>query len=136
MTTPPQKFREIVFQMLYSQDFGQASEEDMLPLLMQQLSVSKKAVKEAQARVREIIRKRSDIDTLIANTATTYQFDRIQSVERNVLRLGIYEMRFDDSIPPKVAIAEAMRLCRKFSTPESASFVNALLDALYKESQE
>jgi transcription antitermination protein NusB len=52
-----------------------------------------------------------------------------------VLRLALYEMLHDDQIPPKVAIAEAIRLSRKFSTPESSSFINAILDAIYKSSQ-
>ena len=48
--------------------------------------------------------------------------------------MGVFELLFDPLIPPKVAIAEAIRLSRKFNTPESASFVNALLDHLYQES--
>ena len=48
--------------------------------------------------------------------------------------MGVYELLYDESIPPKVAISEAMRLAKKFGTPESATFVNALLDAIYKSS--
>ena len=69
---------------------------------------------------------------MIRKTAVSYAFERIQSVERNVLRLGVFEMLYDSSIPPKVAISEAMRLSRKFSNPESSHFINALLDHLYK----
>jgi transcription antitermination protein NusB len=75
-----------------------------------------------------------EIDLMISNTSHSYAFERIQSVERNVLRLGVFELFFDPSIPPKVAIAEAMRLARKFGTKESAVFVNAILDTLYKQS--
>ncbi|NGX42821.1 MAG: hypothetical protein K940chlam7_01109 [Chlamydiae bacterium] len=132
MSIPQQKFREIVFQFLFSQDLGQASDAEMILLLKKELSVSKKAVQEALSRARIILSKLSEIDELITETSTSYRFQRIQSVERNILRLGVYELLFDDTIPPKVAIAEAMRLSRKFSTPESATFVNALLDALYK----
>jgi N utilization substance protein B len=49
------------------------------------------------------------------------------------LRLGIFEIFFDSEIPAKVAIAEAIRLCRKFGTPESSQFVNAILDGVYKK---
>lgn len=135
MAVPQQKFREIVFQMLYSSDLGRASEEDMLPLLMEELSVPKQAVKIAQERVRNIFDKQKEIDKTIAKISTSYEFDRIQSVERNVLRLGVFELLYDDSIPPKVAIAEALRLARKFGSPESAAFVNAVLDHIYKASQ-
>lgn len=136
MSLPQQKFREIVFQMLFSIDMGQASEEDMLPLLMAELSVTKQSVRKAQERVRNLLTRQSEIDALIAKSSTSYSFERIQSVERNILRLGIFEMLYDDEVPPKVAIAEAVRLTRKFSTPESGHFVNAILDSIYKESAE
>ena len=71
----------------------------------------------------------------LAPCSLNYDFDRIQTVTKNILRLAVFELFFDPSIPPKVAIAEAIRLSRKFSTPESAAFVNALLDHLYRQSR-
>lgn len=135
MTVPQQKFREIVFQMLYSYDISHAKDDDMLTLLMEELSVPRQAVKDAQERVHNIFQNLQKIDSLIAKASLSYAFERIQSVERNILRLGAFELLFDDSIPPKVAIAEAMRLARKFSSPESSAFVNAILDDLYKSQQ-
>lgn len=134
MSLPQQKFREIVFQLLYSHDMARATENDMIPLLMGELSVTKKAVRTAQERTQVIITKQNEIDQLISEASHAYNFERIPSVERNILRLGIFEMLFDEDIPAKVAIAEAIRLARKFGTPESASFVNAILDNLYKKS--
>ena len=134
MPIPQQKFREIVFQFLYSQDIGEGSEEEMTSLFMKELSVTKKAVQEAISRARKILEMLPKIDEHIKKTSVSYRFERIQTVERNILRLGVYELLFDDAIPPKVAIAEAIRLSRKFGTPESTSFVNALLDAIYKAS--
>lgn len=130
MSIPQQKFRELVLQLLYSHDIGRASEEDMLPLMMAELAVTRKTVRDAQQKVRDIISKQTELDALLAQTSQSYDFERIQTVERNILRLSAYELLFDDSIPPKVAIAEAVRLARKFGTPESAGFINALLDSL------
>ncbi|WP_068468216.1 transcription antitermination factor NusB [Candidatus Protochlamydia phocaeensis] len=134
MALSQQKFREIVFQLLYSQDIGHPHEDVMIELIMAELSVSKKNVRLAQEKVNQIIEKLSEIDRLISSVSTSYDFDRIQIVTKNILRLGVFELFFDSGIPPKVAIAEAIRLSRKFSTPESASFVNALLDNLYQAS--
>lgn len=134
MSLPQQKFREIVFQMLFSIDLGRATEEDMLPLLMAELSVTKQSVRKAQERVRRIIEKQAEIDALIAKSSISYSFERIQSIERNILRLGTFELLYDADIPPKVAISEAVRLARKFGTPESGNFVNAILDSIYKAS--
>lgn len=69
---------------------------------------------------------------MITEHSTSYEFERIPRIERNVLRLGVYEIMYDSDIPPKVAIAEAIRLTRKFATPESATFVNAILDSILK----
>lgn len=134
MSLPQQKFREIVFQLLYSQDMARAADEDMIPLIMAELSVTKKAVKTALERVILVQAKEREIDKLIGEASLTYDFDRIPSVERNILRLGVFELLFDDEIPPKVAITEGMRLARKFGSPEAALFVNAILDNLYKNS--
>ena len=132
MAISKQKFREIVFQLLYSYDIGRTKDDAMIPFMMKELAVPKKVIIEALERVKAILAKQSGIDTMITDTTVSYDFNRIQSVERNVLRLGIYELFFDEKIPPKVAIAEAIRLSRKFSTRESAHFVNAVLDNLYK----
>ena len=137
MTLPHQKFREIVFQLLYSFNLGNAEKQAMLELMMAQLKVAKKHVHAAQEKVEKIFLFQNQIDPLIASASTSYSFDRIQNVTKNILRIGVFELFFDDSeekIPAKIVIAEAIRLSRKFSTPESASFGNALLDHLYQKS--
>ena len=134
MALNQQKFREIVFQILYSYDIACPNEDLMIDLMMNELTVSKKNVRLAQERVNKIREHLSKIDPLISSVSLTYDFNRIQAVTKNILRLGVFELFFDDQIPPRVAIAEAIRLSRKFNTPESASFVNALLDNLYRAS--
>ncbi len=135
MALSQQKFREIVFQLLYSQEIIRPDETLMLELMMAELAVSKKNVRLAQERAEKIKLLLPEIDSLISSVSTSYDFDRIQVVTKNILRLAVFELLFDDQIPHKVAIAEAIRLSRKFNTPESASFVNALLDHLYKKKQ-
>lgn len=134
MALPPQKFREAVFQILYSADFDVASEE-IVAFMMHELKTTRRAMSDAQRRVDEVLSKKAEIDALITTGSTEYSFERISRVERTILRLGIYEILFDPSIPPLVAIAEAIRLCRKFATPESSQFVNAILDGVYKREQ-
>ncbi len=131
MALPQQKLREIVFQLLYSHDLAQAEDEDMIAMMMPQLEVTKKNILEALKRRKEVQEKFQELDQLIAQTSDSYEFERIPSIERNILRLGAFELLFS-SIPHKVAIAEAIRLTRKFATPEAAAFVNAILDKLYQ----
>ena len=117
--------------MLYSQDFGGGDE--VANMLMVQLAVTKKSVRQAQELMGQIVEKKEALDAVIRLHAQEYEFDRIPRVERNVIRLGVYELLFAKQIPPKVAIAEAIRLSRKFATPEAAHFVNAVLDSVYKQ---
>lgn len=135
MALHQQKFREIVLQLLYSQDLGHPDEASMIELIMAELTVSKRNVRLALQRVEKIKENLPKIDHLIESFSTSYNFNRIQIVTKNILRLGAFELLFDDNIPPKVAIAEAIRLSRKFANPESASFVNAILDQIYRQSQ-
>lgn len=134
MAITHQKFREIVFLFLYRQDFAQSEDIENSSLIMEQLSVTRKNVLDAAEKARSVRKKLIEIDAKIAETSTSYEFERIQIIERNILRLGLFELFYDETIPPKVAIAEALRLTKKFSTPASTSFVNAVLDHLYKKS--
>lgn len=135
MSIPQQKLREIVLQLLYSDEIGKPNDIDMIALIMQELAVTKRVVIIAQDKAKAVRSQLKTIDGMISKVSLSYDFDRIHAVIRNILRLGIYELFFDDTIPPRVAIAEAMRLARKFGTPEAGSFVNALLDNLYQASK-
>lgn len=132
MALSQQKFRELLFQLLYSHDLAEPCDEDMEEMLMKQLGVTKRAVRLAQGKRRAITEKLEELDQRIAQASHAYAFHRIPRIERNILRLGLYELLHAPSTPPKVAIAEAIRLARKFATRDSASFVNAVLDGLYK----
>lgn len=132
MTLAPQKFREIVFLLLYSQGFFDLLDEEIVPMVMRELKVSKRSCLEAKAKVNEIVEKMGEIDKMIQKASTEYSFDRISRIEKTILRLGLFEVLFDAKMPPKVAISEAIRLTRKFGTPESSNFVNAIMDAVYQ----
>lgn len=132
MALPPQKLREIVLQMLYSIEMGNPDEKEIVALFMKELNVSKKNVTQAWERAQLVFRNFSELDTLITNVSNEYRFERIQRVERNILRLGVYEMIYDETVPPRVAISEAVRLAKKFGTPEAGNFVNAIIDAILK----
>lgn len=132
MALSPQKFREVVLQLLFAQDYEKTAVEESAMLLRKELGLSKTVAVEATDRVQRLLEEVEALDCQIAEASNAYDWVRIPMVERNVLRLGLYELTLDEDIPPKVAISEAMRLARKFSTPEAATFINAVLDHLYK----
>ncbi len=128
MELPPQKFREIVFQLLYSLDGSGSAEAELIPFLMAELSVSKKNVKLAYEKASTIWKMQAELDAIIKEKSQNYSLERIKTVEKNVLRLALYELLIEKTLSAKIIISEAHRLARKFSTVEGASFVNAVLD--------
>jgi transcription antitermination protein NusB len=77
---------------------------------------------------------RPELDSLLAERAQNWSLRRMAATDRNVLRLGAYEMLFTD-IPDRVAIDEAVDLARRFGAGQSAHFVNGILDRLLKEAE-
>ena len=72
------------------------------------------------------------IDNIIREHATNWKLDRIALVDKNILRLAIYELNYREDIPPAVTINEAVEIAKKFSTPRSGKFVNGILDKVKK----
>src|SRR6185503_17289908 len=87
----------------------------------------------AQPLIDGMIAHLPEIDDRIRKYSDNYDFGRISAVDRNVLRLAIYEMLHRDDIPPVVSINEAVDIAKKFSTQESGRFVNGILDSVKKE---
>ncbi len=73
-----------------------------------------------------------ELDAVIREKARGWELDRLVSVDRNVLRLALYELRHTDT-PPEVVINEAVELAKRYGTEASASFINGVLDRVWKE---
>ena len=82
--------------------------------------------------VRGVVEHQSRIDEVLASYSEGWTLDRMPAVDRNVLRLGVYELLYVDDVPDAVAVSEAMALVRDLSTDESPSFVNGVLGAILK----
>ena len=129
MSLPQKKFREIVFQLLFSHDFYKIDGDDFIPIMMKLLKTTKKNISSVKDYLDLILQKKDDLDNLIEQKAKEYKLNRISKVELNILRLGFFEINFNKEIPKKVALAEAMRLTKKFGSSSSTKFINAVLDS-------
>lgn len=142
MALSPQKTREFLFQLLYSWDLNPDPlddnyADDWAKTMQTEFKLSAKELTALKTRANTIVRHYPTLDPLVAEQSSqAYEFSRIQSVEKTILRLALYELLIEKTLPPKVSIAEAIRLSRKFSTAESAHFINAILDALYKKQKQ
>jgi len=76
---------------------------------------------------------KSDIDELLAGYLKDWKMDRLSRVDRQILRIAVYEMAYRDDVPPKVAINEAIELAKHFGVEESGRFVNGVLGQLIKD---
>jgi N utilization substance protein B len=115
-------------------DAATVEKEPIIQLIMGELKITKNAALEAYEEAFDIFRKRDELDTIIGKFAKAYTIDRIHRVERNILRIGVYELLYRKDVPPLVVIAEGIRLGNKFSTDDACKFVNAVLDTVMKES--
>jgi transcription antitermination protein NusB len=79
------------------------------------------------------IKNIDEIDKYIIKYATEWPLDQITMVDRNILRIGVYELVFDDNIPAKVAINEAIEIAKTFGGASSGKFVNGVLGAIFKD---
>jgi N utilization substance protein B len=121
------KAREILLKLLFQRDFRPVSLEELL---------AEDSLGDQEDYVRQtlqgIIEHQEEIDRIIAEKAVGWRLERLVSVDRNILRLGIYELLYSD-IPGEVAINEAVELSKKYSTEHSHIFINGILDRVWKE---
>lgn len=87
----------------------------------------------AEELVRGVADKRAEVDEEITRAALHWRLERMACVDRNVLRLAVYELLFLPKIPPRVSLNEAIELAKRFGTADSPSFVNGILDRVVQE---
>ena len=87
----------------------------------------------AEELVKGVLEHKEAIDTSIQKYATEWPLEQITGIDRNILRLGIFEMMFHEQIPARVAINEAIEIAKAYGGEASSKFINGVLGALYKD---
>jgi N utilization substance protein B len=134
---PRAQSRQVALQVLYAVDVGRHGAEAIDPTAVESALAELAANFELPGGARAyasqlalgVARERAAIDRLIAAHATNWRIERMAAVDRNVLRLAVYEMGWAE-LPPSVAIDEAVELARRFGSDPSPAFVNGVLDAI------
>lgn len=123
------QIREHIFKMLFRVEFN--SPEDMpeqIRLYMEELSeISEKDSAYIQEKYDDIISKLPEIDQMIEKKAESWGIRRMGKVDLTIIRLAVYEIKYDDTIPVSVAINEAVEIAKRFGQDESPAFVNGVL---------
>lgn len=125
-------------QTLYEWDFNGRDDAALLPILEKNLGEFGPGLEDRdfpRHLVSGVIEKLGSIDTIIEKAAPEWPLNQIAMVDRNILRLGLYELLFGDhvAVPPKVAINEAIELAKSFGGESSGKFVNGVLGTVYRE---
>lgn len=130
--------RSVVLQTLFEWDFNGKKDNTANDVLIRNIDEFAPGVTDItfmQTILRGVIEKRNEIDSIIEKAAPDWPLDKIATVDRNILRMGLFELLFADrgEVPAKVAINEAIELAKAFGGDTSGKFVNGVLGAVYKE---
>ena len=117
-------------QVLYQVEQNPGLAQADIDLFLQRRLQESKLCDFARALVDGVKENRPAIDAMITEVAENWRLDRMAAIDRNILRLGAFEMLFDEGVPAKVAINEALELAKRYSTAQSSRFVNGILDRL------
>lgn len=124
--------RAIVLQVLYQNDLNPTQPEEIKTRFVNaRLSDDSKLIAFANELIAGVLAHREQIDQRLASIAANWRLGRMAATDRNVLRLGAYEILFGET-PDRVAINEAIELARRYGTDQSSQFVNGVLDRLMK----
>ena len=128
------KSREFALQMLFEWDMARKEPAQVKRLFWRTAHVAEETRKFANHLFEATVKESPAIDVLVSKLSANWRLDRLPPVDRSILRLAIYEIRVNHKdTPPKVAIDEALKLAKKFSSAESSAFLNGILDAARKK---
>ncbi len=125
------KAREVALQVLYEMDLLRIDPEKAIKLYWENFEAPKNVQKFSSRLIEGTFNHIEEIDNLISSCSEHWAIGRMSRVDRNILRLAVYELLHCSDIPPKVTLNEAIDLGKDFGSENSGSFINGILDALY-----
>ena len=122
--------RELALQALFYMDMSKEDSEEILERFCANFKPPDSARPFFLKIVKGVLRYLPEIDTLIEQSSKNWRISRMSYVDRNVLRIAVYELICCGDIPPKVSINEAIDIAKKFGTAESGAFINGIIDSI------
>jgi len=121
--------REVALQVLYQIEQNcEAPPDEVRSFIKRRLLDDPKLCEFTEVLISGVKAHQAQIDSIISSVAENWRLDRMAAIDRNILRLGAFEMLFCPEVPAKVAINEALELAKRYSTAQSSRFVNGILD--------
>ena len=124
------KARELAMQALFYMDMRNNASVEMLAYFCENFQPSGKSQPFFLKLVNGVLETKGELDALIDRFSKNWDISRMSCVDRNVMRIAVFELRYCDDIPPKVSINEAVDVGKKFGTEESGAFINGIMDSI------
>jgi transcription antitermination protein NusB len=126
------KARELALQMLFQHDMSGNQPEQIIDTF-EELHKSKPNTREFATKIfHGTVAHMTEIDEMIQNQAENWRLSRMAAVDRNIIRMSIYEFLHEDDTPKLVIIDEAIEIAKKYGTQKSSQFINGILDGILK----
>ena len=134
--TPKKKrmARIVALQVTYAQEFQGSDIDNTFKHMLDPNEIPEEAVIAYSRHLCVLTMTHKDnVDSMIKKRLKNWDFNRITIMDRLILRMSLSEMLYEDEVPPKVSITEGVEIAKQFSTNDSSSFINGILDAIYNE---
>jgi N utilization substance protein B len=125
--------RESTLQILFQLEFSDSQPERIIEQYWGYRKASEEIKEYSNWLVKGIISRMKEIDRVIQSVSKHWRISRMAVVDRNILRMAVFELLFEQNIAPAIVINEAIEIAKKYSNEEAATFVNGVLDAVRKE---
>jgi len=124
------KARIVALQTLYELDCSTHKSDDILARLLQEKALPGEAIDFTRELITGVLQNKHDIDNIIRRFAPAFPVEQIATIDRNILRLAIFEVLFNNKVPVKAAINEAVELAKSFGSDTSQKFINGVLGSI------
>jgi len=127
------KGRELALQILYQMEMKGSDPKGVIDLFWKEVETPPDIQGFASSLVEGTYRNRNEIDEIVERHSTHWRMARMAVVDRNILRLGVYELLFLHDVPKSVTLNEAIEIAKKYGTVDSSAFINGILDNIAKQ---
>ncbi len=124
--------REAVVQTLYALEQGNDKAIEQFDELLKERKIKNKKAEFAKNLLKGVLEHKDEIDKIIKEHLIDWDFDRLDKIDKQILRVGVYELKYTDT-PFQIVIDEAVKLAKNFSEDKAKSFINGILDRVAKE---
>ncbi len=125
--------REKVLQALYAYEISKEPITLVIENVLKELQTHKAEFEFAKKIIYAVVQHQEEIDKIINSKVANWEFNRIATIDKFLLRIGICELMYFEDIPPKVTINEAIEIAKNYSTEKSSKFINGVLDSVFEE---